>query len=102
MNSPILEVKNLKKYFPINSGKLFGEKTYLKAVNDVTFSIEKGKTLGLIGESGCGKSTIGKAVMGLSKATSGSIKYKGIDINSYNAKEMKEFRRNVQMIFQDP
>lgn len=102
MNSPILEVKNLKKYFPINSGKLFGEKTYLKAVNDVIFSIEKGKTLGLIGESGCGKSTIGKAVMGLSKATSGSIKYQGRDINSYNAKEMKEFRRNVQMIFQDP
>lgn len=102
MNNPVLEVENLKKYFTVKSGKMFGEKNYLKAVNDVTFTIEKGKTLGLIGESGCGKSTIGKAVMGLSKATSGSIKYQGRDINSYNTREMKEFRKNVQMIFQDP
>lgn len=101
-NSPILEVENLKKYFPIKSGKLFGERTYLKAVNDVTFSIEKGKTLGLIGESGCGKSTIGKAIMRLSNITSGSIKYRGEEISSYNTKEMREFRKNVQMIFQDP
>lgn len=102
MDNPILEVENLKKYFPVNSGKLFQKKSYLKAVNDVSFSIEKGKTLGLIGESGCGKSTIGKAVMGLSKATSGTIKYKGRDIGSYNNDDFKEFRRNVQMIFQDP
>ena len=100
--NPILEVENLKKYFTVNNGKMFGEKLYLKAVNDVTFSIEKGKTLGLIGESGCGKSTIGKTVMGLSKATSGTIKYQGREINSYSKKEMKEFRRKVQMIFQDP
>lgn len=100
--SPVLEVENLKKYFTVKNGKMFGEKLYLKAVNDVTFSIEKGKTLGLIGESGCGKSTIGKTVMGLSKATSGTIKYQGREINSYSAKEMKEFRRKVQMIFQDP
>ena len=100
--NPILEVENLKKYFTVNNGKMFGEKLYLKAVNDVTFSIEKGKTLGLIGESGCGKSTIGKTVMGLSKATSGTIKYQGREINSYSTKEMKEFRRKVQMIFQDP
>lgn len=100
--SPVLEVENLKKYFTVNNGKMFGEKLYLKAVNDVTFSIEKGKTLGLIGESGCGKSTIGKTVMGLSKATSGTIKYQGREINSYSTKEMKEFRRKVQMIFQDP
>ena len=100
--SPVLEVENLKKYFTVNNGKMFGEKLYLKAVNDVTFSIEKGKTLGLIGESGCGKSTIGKTVMGLSKATSGTIKYQGREINSYSKKEMKEFRRKVQMIFQDP
>lgn len=102
MSSPILKVENLKKYFPVKSGKLFGEKAYLKAVNDVTFSIEKGKTLGLIGESGCGKSTVGKAVMGLFKATSGSIKYQDKDISSYSSKEIKKFRRNVQMIFQDP
>lgn len=100
--SPVLEVENLKKYFTVNNGKIFGKKLYLKAVNDVTFSIEKGKTLGLIGESGCGKSTIGKTVMGLSKATSGTIKYQGREINSYSTKEMKEFRRKVQMIFQDP
>jgi ABC-type oligopeptide transport system ATPase subunit len=102
VSSPILKVENLKKYFPVKSGKLFGEKAYLKAVNDVTFSIEKGKTLGLIGESGCGKSTVGKAVMGLFKATSGSIKYQDKDISSYSSKEIKKFRRNVQMIFQDP
>lgn len=102
MDNPILEVENLKKYFPVNSGKLLKKKTYLKAVNDVSFSIEKGRTLGLIGESGCGKSTIGKVIIGLSKATSGTIKYNGWDIASYNNEELKEFRRNVQMIFQDP
>lgn len=102
MNKPILEVENLKKYFPVNSGKLFEKKSYLKAVNDVSFTIEKGKTLGLIGESGCGKSTIGKAVMGLSNTTSGSIKYKGEDIKDYNNSQIKDFRKNVQIIFQDP
>lgn len=98
----MLEIKNLKKYFPIKSKKMFEKVLYLKAVNDVSFSIEKGKTLGLIGESGCGKSTIGKSIIGIHNITSGTIKFKDNTINYKNKAEMKDFRRHVQMIFQDP
>ena len=98
----MLEIKNLKKYFPVKSKKMFEKVLYLKAVNDVSFSIEKGKTLGLIGESGCGKSTIGKSIIGIHNITSGTIKFKDNTINYKNKAEMKHFRRHVQMIFQDP
>lgn len=102
MTKAILEVKELKKYFPVQGSKLFDKKRYLKAVDGISFDIQKGKTIGLIGESGCGKSTVGKAIMGLNKATGGSIKFNGEEVTSFDEKKMKKFRRNVQMIFQDP
>lgn len=102
MSEVILEVENLKKYFSVTNGKLFGRTNYLKAVNDISFTIEKGKTLGLIGESGCGKSTVGKTIIGLNNITDGVIKFKGKDIGSLNNKEMKPLRKDIQMIFQDP
>lgn len=102
MTKAILEVEELKKYFIVKGNKLFDKKRYLKAVDGISFDIRKGKTLGLIGESGCGKSTVGKTIMGLTKATDGSIKFNGEEITRFNQKRMKTFRRNVQMIFQDP
>ena len=102
MSEIILEVENMKKYFSVGSGKLLGKSRELKAVNDISFSIEKGKTLGLIGESGSGKSTVGKTLVGLNKITSGSIKYKGQDIVNLDEKNLNLVKRNIQMIFQDP
>lgn len=91
----ILEVKNLKKYFKTKSGMLH-------AVDDVTFSIAKGETLGLVGESGCGKSTIGRLILGLHQATSGQILFNGQDIVKMNKKQLHDMRRDMQIIFQDP
>lgn len=102
MGETVLQVENLKKHFPIKSSKLFGKARYLKAVNDVSFSINKGETLGLIGESGCGKSTVGKTIMGLNNITSGTVKFKGRDISKLSNKDMKPLREEIQMIFQDP
>jgi len=92
---PILEVKGLKKYFDVPQGKLH-------AVDDVTFSIKKGKTLGMVGESGCGKSTTGRLLVRLHEATSGSIVFDGKDITKASSQEMKQLRAHMQMIFQDP
>lgn len=91
----LLEVKNLKKYFTTPLGPLH-------AVDDVSFSIEKGKTLGIVGESGCGKSTSGKTILRLHEPTDGKIYYKGIDITGLNKDEMRIMRRDMQIIFQDP
>lgn len=102
MGETVLQVENLKKHFPIKSSKLFGKARYLKAVNDVSFSINKGETLGLIGESGCGKSTVGKTIMGLNNITSGTVNFKGRDISKLSNKDMKPLREEIQMIFQDP
>ena len=93
--SQLLEVRNLKKYFSTKQG-------LLHAVEDVSFSVEKGTTLGVVGESGCGKSTLGRAVIGLNDATDGQIIYKGQDITRVGAKERKHLRKEMQMIFQDP
>ncbi len=95
MADNILEVKNLKKYFKTKSGMLH-------AVDDVTFSIAKGETLGLVGESGCGKSTIGRLILGLHQATSGQILFNGQDIVKMNKKQLHDMRRDMQIIFQDP
>lgn len=92
----LIDVKNLKKYFQVGPGAT------LKAVDDVSFQIRKGETLGLVGESGCGKTTCGRTVMGLYSATGGEVLFEGEDIHKYNKKEKKEFARRAQIIFQDP
>lgn len=95
MNDIILEVKHLKKYFKVPAGDV-------KAVDNVSFSIRKGETLGLVGESGCGKSTTGRTIIRLYEPTSGEIYFKGVNIAKLSKKEMKTFTRSMQMIFQDP
>ena len=93
----LLEVKNLKKYYPVRTG--FIKKTELKAVDDVSFFIRKGETLGIVGESGCGKTTLGRTVLRLEEPTSGDIIYEG---ESIIGKNMKEYRKKIQIVFQDP
>lgn len=90
-----IEVKNLKKYFNVPAG-------ILHAVDDVSFSLEKGKTLGIVGESGCGKSTLGKTLIRLNEPTSGQMIFDGVDLASMSNKEFKQYRKRIQMIFQDP
>ena len=92
----LIEVKDLKKYFQV------GRNQTLKAVDGVNFKIYKGETLGIVGESGCGKTTCGKTVMGLYKATGGEVLFDGVDINKLNKNEKKEFTKRAQIIFQDP
>lgn len=98
----LLEIKNLKKYFDVSKGFLKKDKTYVQAVDDVSFKIHKGETLGLVGESGCGKSTTGRTVIRLYEPTDGSIIFKGEDITRLKPSEMKKYRKAIQMIFQDP
>jgi len=95
MNNKLIEVKKLKKYFIVPSGTLH-------AVEEVSFHINKGETLGLVGESGCGKTTTGRLVLRLIQSTSGEVYYKGQDILLYNSKKMQKLRKEMQIIFQDP
>ena len=98
----ILKVSHLKKYFPIKGG-FFGTTTAnVKAVDDVSFSIKRGTTMGLVGESGCGKSTTGRTILGLIPKTSGEIIYNGKDISNASKKELRELRTKMQIVFQDP
>ncbi|MEB9680965.1 peptide ABC transporter substrate-binding protein [Bacillus thuringiensis serovar pingluonsis] len=98
----LIEVRNLKKYFPIKKG-LLGRKTeQLKAVDDLSFTIKKGETFGLVGESGCGKSTTGRSIIRLHDVTSGNVLFDGKDIASLKESELKEYRKRMQIIFQDP
>ena len=92
----LIKVRNLKKYFNIDKN------VYLKAVDDVSFDIYKGETLGLVGESGCGKSTIGRTILNIYHATSGTVEYKGSNIYKLKGKEAKDFTKKAQLIFQDP
>jgi oligopeptide/dipeptide ABC transporter ATP-binding protein len=98
----LLEVKNLKKWFPVKSHSLTGKKAYVKAVDDVSFSIDVGETLGIVGESGCGKSTLGRTMAKLIQPTEGGVIFDGADITRYENKQMRSVRRNMQIIFQDP
>jgi len=102
-NNKFLEVKNLKKFFPIKAGFLFRHViANVMAVDDVSFSIDKNETFGLVGESGCGKSTVGRALLKLIEPSGGTIAINGTDITEKHDKEMLKFRREMQIVFQDP
>ena len=99
---PILQIKNLKTYFPIKNGFFGGVSDHVKAVDNITFDVYPGETLGLVGESGCGKTTCGRTIIRLEEPTKGEMIYKGKDIAKMNADELRIFRKDVQIIFQDP
>lgn len=95
-------VRNLKKYFPVKTGVLQRVSAYVQAVDDVSFEVRKGETLGLVGESGCGKTTVGRTVLRLTDPTSGSVEFDGKDILKLSGNDLKAVRRDMQIIFQDP
>lgn len=100
--SPILSVKNLQKWFPVKKGLFNRTVDHVKAVDDVSFDVYPGETLGLVGESGCGKTTLGRTILKLTQPTGGEIWYKNQDITQYSTSQMRPLRRNLQIIFQDP
>ena len=105
MSEPILKIENLKEWFPVRrtiAQLLKGEQIWVKAVDGITFDINQGEIFGLVGESGCGKTTTGKLLMKLLEPTDGKIIFKGKDVTHLEANKLKEYRRNVQMVFQDP
>ena len=99
---PILKINNLKTYFPIRNGLFGGVTDHVKAVDDVSFNVYPGETLGLVGESGCGKTTIGRTILRLEEPTEGEMIYNNTDIAKMNPEELRSFRKEVQIIFQDP
>ncbi len=102
MENNILEVKNLKKYFDITGGVLSKKVGSVKAVDDVSFSVKEGEVLGIVGESGCGKSTTGRSILRLIEPTEGKVYFNGTDITSLKAEEMRKLRKDMQIVFQDP
>jgi oligopeptide/dipeptide ABC transporter ATP-binding protein len=99
---PLLTVRNLKKYFPIRRGVLSRVAGYVKAVDDISFDIKKGETLGIVGESGCGKTTAGRAILRLIEPDAGTIRFDGIELLGLKKQELRRKRRDMQLIFQDP
>ncbi|RIU94545.1 ABC transporter ATP-binding protein [Oceanobacillus picturae] len=100
---PLLEVKNLKKHFPTKGTSLFSRnKDMVKAVDGISFTVKAGETLGLVGESGCGKSTAGRSILKLTEPTEGQLIYKGEDITAFRGERMRKLRQEMQLIFQDP
>src|SRR2546422_3092746 len=99
---PLVEVRSLKKYFPIRKGLLQREVGHVHAVDDVTFGVREGETLGLVGESGCGKSTLGRTIVRLLEPTEGQVLFQGKDISKIGTRSLRPLRREMQMIFQDP
>lgn len=102
LENPILEIVNLKTFFPLNSNFLGKAKSWVKAVDDVSFKVYTGETLGLVGESGCGKTSLGRTILHLTQATAGSVIFNGQDLNKMNAGELRSIRKKIQIIFQDP
>ncbi len=101
MDAPLLEVEHLKVYYPIRGG-LFGPKRFVRAVDDVSFTIKRGEIVGLVGESGCGKSSLGRAIVRLEKPTAGRIMLNGVDLATLSGETLRRKRKEFQMIFQDP
>ena len=101
-NSDLIQVKSLKKYFPVRAGVMQRVVANVQAVDDVSFTIKSGETLGMVGESGCGKTTVGRTMLRLIEPTAGSVIYNGKDIFKLKSNEMKPVRRDMQIIFQDP
>ncbi|TMW72205.1 ABC transporter ATP-binding protein [Alteribacter natronophilus] len=102
MTTNLLQVNNLKQYFPIKGG-FFGRRVNdVKAVDDISFAVKEGETLSIVGESGCGKSTTGRAILRLDEPTSGEVSFNGVDLLSLNGREMRKQRKDLQIIFQDP
>lgn len=99
---PLLEAVNVVKHYPIKGGVFLKEIASVKAVDDVTMTINRGETIGLVGESGCGKTTFGRAILRLEEPTSGQVHFEGKDILQYNSQEMRALRKEMQIIFQDP
>ncbi|MEW9672017.1 ABC transporter ATP-binding protein [Ammoniphilus sp. 3BR4] len=102
MAQDLLQVKNLKKYFPIKGGLLGKVVGQVKAVDDVSFTVRRGETLGLVGESGCGKSTTGRSLLRLIEPTSGQVLFNGTDVTAMTKEELRQIRRDMQIVFQDP
>lgn len=101
-SGPLLQVTNLKKYFPVRSGLFSNVSAWVKAVDDVTFDIRPGETFGLVGESGCGKTTVGRTVLRLQEPTGGDVSFEGQDLFAMDAKTLRATRRRMQIVFQDP
>src|SRR2546425_11651777 len=102
MAEKLLEIQDLKKYFPKRGGTLGRARLQVYAVDGVTLTVEEGECLGVVGESGCGKTTLGRCVIGLEKPTGGTIRHRGVDIAGLSGRRMKEFRSKIQVVFQDP
>src|SRR6266511_4833494 len=102
MADALLKVKNLKKYFPIRGGLLSREVARVHAVDDVSFDIQAGETLGLVGESGCGKSTTGRTILRLIESTSGDVTFQGKNVLTLDKRALRAMRKEMQIIFQDP
>jgi oligopeptide/dipeptide ABC transporter ATP-binding protein len=100
--TPLIEVKSLKKYFPIRKGVLQREVAHVHAVDDVSFAVNEGETIGLVGESGCGKSTLGRCIVRLLEPTAGDVVFQGRSIGKLGTRGMRPLRREMQMVFQDP
>ncbi|WP_372808966.1 ABC transporter ATP-binding protein [Pontiella sp.] len=100
--TPLISIKNLQKYFPIHGGVLYRRIGNVHAVDGVSFDVRKGETIGLVGESGCGKSTLGKALLHLHPPTGGTVEFEGVDLDTIPTQRLRELRKEMQMIFQDP